>query len=147
MTNDDGQGNERQTKKQRSSARKKDLFELLSRLPEKPPTLPAKSDEKALAEQNELERAGRELDHDLKRNKLEHLKLLLNQRQEFAKYFFRLALGWLLFVAAVILLNGFSFAGFSMSDAVLMFLLGTGTVNVLAPAYMVAKYLFGKPDK
>ena len=63
-------------------------------------------------------------------------------RYGYANIFIRIAIGWLAFVGIIVLANSVDGCPFSISDEVIMVLLGTATVNVLAPAVLLAKYLF-----
>ena len=67
------------------------------------------------------------------------------KRYRYANFFVGIALGWLVFVGLIIIANGFKDFPFSLSDRVIMLLLGTATINVLAPAVLLAKYLFRNP--
>ena len=64
------------------------------------------------------------------------------KRYSYANIFIRIAVGWLVFVGIIVLANGFDGSPISISDKVIMMLLGTATANVLAPAILLAKYLF-----
>ena len=69
------------------------------------------------------------------------------QRKKYARYFVAISSLWLVFVAIVIFLDAWSIFSFALGENVLIALLGTATLKVLAPAYLVAKYLFGdSPD-
>ena len=96
-------------------------------------------------ETRELELEGKK--HQIRLFKLsaDHEEQLLKQRGDFAKKFVWIAIGWLVFVGLIVSLSAVSVVPVTLSDAVMMFLLGTATTNVLAPAFLFAKYLFGKP--
>ena len=64
------------------------------------------------------------------------------KRYGYANIFIWIAVGWLIFVGLIVVANGFQGCPFSLHDRVVMLLLGTATVNVLAPAGLLAKYLF-----
>lgn len=67
------------------------------------------------------------------------------KRYRYANTFTGLAIGWIVFVGAVILLkgfNGFQEYTFVVSDGIVLMMLGTAMVNVLTPAYLLARYLF-----
>ena len=64
------------------------------------------------------------------------------KRYHYANIFVWIALGWLIFVGLIVISTGFADCPFSLSDRVVMLMLGTATVNVLAPAILLAKYLF-----
>ena len=49
---------------------------------------------------------------------------------------------WLIFVGLATVASSVEQPYFHFSDAVILALLGTGTLNVLAPAVILAKYLF-----
>ena len=69
---------------------------------------------------------------------------LRGQRLKFANWFAWLAAGWLVFVAIVTVVALFG-PVLRDPDYVLRTILGASTVHVLGPAYLLAKYLFGKP--
>ena len=82
----------------------------------------------------------------------EEQELRNTQRYKFARYFLQLAVAWLVFVAAMVALNGLSSVPyfslpFALSDNVVMFLLGSSTFKILGPAFLVARYLFTSPRK
>ena len=67
------------------------------------------------------------------------------KRYRYANTFTWIAIGWIVFVGAVILLKGFGGYqeySFEISDGIVMMMLGTAMVNVLTPAYLLARYLF-----
>jgi len=64
------------------------------------------------------------------------------KRYKYANYFMIAAFSWLLFVAIIVLVSRIEGSPLSLSDTVLVALLTTATVNVLAPAFLLAKYLF-----
>ena len=66
-----------------------------------------------------------------------------SERKTYAGRIFRLLIVWLCVVASILLLRGFSqFSLFSLSDAVLMTLIGSTTASVVGIFIIVAKYLF-----
>ncbi len=66
------------------------------------------------------------------------------QRLKFGKWIFRLVCAWLGFVAVLIALSGWRLGNFTLSDSVLIALLGTTTVNVIGVLLAVTGYLFPK---
>ena len=65
-----------------------------------------------------------------------------DKRYTYANIFVGIALGWLIFVGLIVLLSGLDIIPLSLSDTAIVTLLGTATVNILAPAILLAKYLF-----
>ena len=71
----------------------------------------------------------------------------LTERKKYAGRIFWLVVGWIVAIFAVIVLQGFSDkTGFSISDNVLMTLIGGTTINILGIFIVVANYLFPKPN-
>ena len=64
------------------------------------------------------------------------------KRYKYADAFMKISVSWLVFVACATAASGIHYIKFSLSDAVLLSLIGTSIVNVLAPAVLLAKYLF-----
>jgi uncharacterized membrane protein YhdT len=97
-------------------------------------------DERARAEERDLSNE----EHSLH---LQALRQDLEERKRYAVLIFRLVVGWLIFVALVILLQGFlgPHRWFQVSDPVLLAMFGTTTVNVIGTLFVVANYLF--PNK
>lgn len=63
------------------------------------------------------------------------------QRKEYANKFITIAVCWLIFIGIIIVANGIHF-WFSVDNIIILALLGTSLVNILAPAVLLAKYLF-----
>jgi hypothetical protein len=59
---------------------------------------------------------------------------------------FWLLVGWLLAVVGVMTLQGFGFWGFKLDKSIIITFITTTTVNVLSLGYIVANYLFPKPQ-
>lgn len=68
----------------------------------------------------------------------------IKERKKYAKLFFILACSWLLLIIGIVVLDGFHFQGFNLSDRVTLTLIGSTTVNLLGILYAVANYLFPK---
>ena len=66
----------------------------------------------------------------------------IDERKMYAQLIFVLIVGWIVAILAVVLLQGFSFKGFEISDKVLMTLIGGTTINILGIFIIVANYLF-----
>lgn len=70
---------------------------------------------------------------------------MLTMRKVFASLLFALSLGWLIFIGKVVWVSGKGFTGgdpFKLSDAVLIALITTTTVNVLGLFFAVTRWLF-----
>jgi hypothetical protein len=65
-------------------------------------------------------------------------------RKKYSHRIFIITSGWLGFVILILLFQGFKLFNFSLSNPVLMALLGTTTVNVLGFFVIVIQYLFNK---
>lgn len=70
------------------------------------------------------------------------LKKDIKNRERYAKYLFALICVWLFLVLSLVFLSGCSKVQFQLSDSVLMFLLGTTTLNVVGLFWIVTSYLF-----
>jgi hypothetical protein len=71
-------------------------------------------------------------------------QLDLSLRGAFTWIIFGLVLIWLFFVGGVIVAAGFKWNAFTISDAVLLGLLGTTTANIVGLFLVVTNYLFPK---
>lgn len=71
-------------------------------------------------------------------------------REERLKYgdrAFYLVVSWLIAVGVVVVLHGFKVCGFSLSDPVLVTLVGSTTVSVIGIFLIVANYLFPRTPR
>ena len=108
----------------------------------KPPSqVPAKNPDPETSEANEaLKRAYNELVN-------RQLEQDITERKKYANRSFWLVVGWIVAIFAIIVLQGFSAkTGFSISDTVLMTLIGGTTINILGIFIVVANYLFPKTN-
>ncbi len=69
------------------------------------------------------------------------------KRFSYAKVFIGNSIGWLVFLAAVLVLHGIESVKFTLPTSVLNALLVTTTINVLGPYFLIAKYLFNGNGK
>ncbi len=81
---------------------------------------------------------------DLHRVEIESRKQDIGERKRYAKAVFLLICTWLLALFLVLGLQGFKTGGFSLSDSVLLALVGGTTVNVIGIFIVVVSYLFPK---
>lgn len=65
------------------------------------------------------------------------------QRVGFAWIFVGIAITWIVGEYVLLILSGITTNDFSLADSVIIAMLGVGTANVLGPAFMLSKYLFG----
>ena len=99
-------------------------------------------------EADELTRKERlDLDLEAKAQEIKSQQLDITQREEYAKLIYKLIMWWLVAILGIVLLQGFgSICGFfSISDKVLITLIGGTTINVLGLFAIVANYIFRKP--
>ena len=102
----------------------------------------------ARADAEDFDKRARE--ETLRRLKHENkqLKQDRRERRRYARQFFYLACSWVLFLATLLVFQGFqaysSISPFLLSDNVLIAVMGSTTVNVLGILYVVATYLFPK---
>lgn len=104
-------------------------------------------EERHRREHGEYQLEESEAEAEVAQTRAEEQKQRMAQRKRYARYFVLGAFGWVMLTFLVLLFNGFGWWGFELSDTLLMVMLGTGTVNVLAPAYLVARFLFGGTDE
>lgn len=89
-----------------------------------------------------VDQRSRVLDNKHKEEDLERKKQDRYQRKTFALRIFVLLCIYLLVVGILLALSGFSCISFSLSDTVLITLLGTSSANVITLFAIVTKYLF-----
>nr|WP_314773241.1 hypothetical protein [uncultured Porphyromonas sp.] len=89
-----------------------------------------------------VDQQSRVLDNEHKAEDLERKKQDRDQRKTFALRIFVLLCVYLLVVGILLALSGFSCIPFSLSDTVLITLLGTSCANVIALFIIVTEYLF-----
>jgi hypothetical protein len=75
---------------------------------------------------------------------LSGIKQDIEQRKAYASRFFVLSCAWIAIITAFVLMDGLSAWSFKISDAVILALIGSTTVNILGVLYVVANYLFPK---
>ena len=63
-------------------------------------------------------------------------------RYKYANQFMRISSLSLIFVGSMVIADGSLSIGFDLSDPVIIALLGTALSTVLAPTYLLAKYIF-----
>ena len=82
--------------------------------------------------------------------RIRQLEQNIAERKKYANRIFYLVCSWLCFVGALVLLNGvqdwFTFIPFHLSDAVLIALITTTTINVIGVFLFVVRYLFPKDN-
>ena len=69
----------------------------------------------------------------------------IEERKKYAHRIYCMISVWLGGVFVILLLAGFNFLSFRVSDSVLLAVIGSTTVNVLGLFYIVTNYLFPKP--
>lgn len=83
-------------------------------------------------------------DRETQRENLHSRRQDREERKRYAKWIYRLAVGWLGFVGVLFL--GCGLGLLSLSDSVLIALATTTTIKVLALLLYVTKYLFPSPS-
>lgn len=68
----------------------------------------------------------------------------INLRKDFASKIFWLVICWLVAMLAILVLEGFKIGDFSLSNSVVLALIGSSTLNILGLLYVVTHYLFPK---
>jgi hypothetical protein len=97
---------------------------------------------KDAADDRELERNMRKDQHD---RQMQTIDNILEARKTYANKIFCLICAWLTAAGGVLLLTGYHWkTGFTLSDKVLLMLIGGTTVNVLGIFTIVANFLFPK---
>lgn len=123
-------------------------------------SLPAETDIKAESSSSvqeeeqsyDLEKQKSELDkRRIEINKsqaeLDDLRQDIKLRKRFAWAGYWMSIGWLIAILHIIISDGLHLWSFSLSDSVLLALIGTTTANVLGVLYIVMRYLFDKKGK
>ena len=95
-----------------------------------------------LTSHEEEDLIGRRLENQLKDEKLKGVVQDREARKEFADRLFNFLKWFLLIVLLIVLLNGFCFTFFEISDAALVALLTTTTANIIGIFAFVVRYLF-----
>lgn len=72
----------------------------------------------------------------------EELSDYLDLRRMYGKWILIATLSWITAIIVIVFLQGFKIEGFSLSDSVLLTLLGTTIANVVGLFILVVKYLF-----
>ena len=83
-----------------------------------------------------------ELDKGIKLAYLNTLNQNNAERKKYARHIFFFTCGWATSIVGIILLDGFSWKCFYLSDSVLITLITTTTVNFFGFFLLVTKYLF-----
>ena len=83
-----------------------------------------------------------DLEYERKKAELEHLKDHFQQRKKYARRILNLTCAWIFAVFALLLLDGFAWKGFHLSDSIILTALGTTTANIVGVLVIVAKYFF-----
>lgn len=91
------------------------------------------------------EKEKRDLEHERKEAELDSYKQDTLERKRYATRIFLLICGWLISLFVVLFFQGLSVWEFSLTDPVLLALIGGTTANVLGIFIIVTRYLF--PDK
>jgi hypothetical protein len=76
---------------------------------------------------------------------LQSIELNLQHRKQYARSLFFLLVFWLIALLVAVFFQAFGAWGFKLSDAVLIALLSTSTVNIVGLYMVVAKYIFPGP--
>ena len=81
----------------------------------------------------------------------QHNKLVLQDhsqniklRKEFATKIYWLVIGWVAAILAILILEGFRICNFSLTNSVMLALIGSSTLNIVGLLYVVTHYLFPK---
>lgn len=81
-------------------------------------------------------------DLERERAKTKEIEDRNKHRYKYAGQFMRISSFSLFLVGAMVIADGFTSIAFDLSDTVIVALLGTALSTVLAPTYLLAKYLF-----
>ena len=84
----------------------------------------------------------KKLETELRKEHLENKKQDRIERKEFADKLFTFLIGFLICVLLVVLLDGFKFICFELTDTVLLAILTTTAANIIGIFVFVVKYLF-----
>ncbi|MGA2561870.1 MAG: hypothetical protein ABSF17_19535 [Terracidiphilus sp.] len=83
-----------------------------------------------------------DLDYERQKAELENLIDHQKQRKKFAGRIFYLTCAWITAVFGVLILDGFSWRGFHLSDSIVLAALGTTTANIIGVLLIVTNYFF-----
>lgn len=89
---------------------------------------------------------GNQFENDLRKERLDGLKQNREQRGMYAPLIIWLPVGWVAAVLLIVLFSGISIVPFSLSDEILMALIGSMTLSVFRPLLVVTDYLFSKRE-
>ena len=101
------------------------------KIPEKTELVPTKPDTQTAQHQKDLQDA-----------QLESFKQGIELKAKFSFRIFLLVIIWLAVVLLIIVFNGYGAWGFSLSDSVVITLIGSTTANILGLLVIVLKYVF-----
>lgn len=96
--------------------------------------------EAKVADAGEQER--RALDNAKRRAEIENLDQVRDERKKYASRVYWLVVVWLAVIGFILVLQGFGFREFNLSDNVVLMLIGTTTGSVVGIFLIVANYLF-----
>ena len=97
--------------------------------------LDSRPDEQSKREIQNLKRAKQAVE-------IEDARQDLEERKKYARFTFWLVSGWLIFIAATILLQGFRAWGFSLDYKIIIAVIGGTTTSTVGLFLVVARYLF-----
>ena len=85
---------------------------------------------------------GQSFEDDKRQEELASQRQLRAQRKLYGKLIIWLPIGWVAAVLILVLLSGLEVAPFGLSDQILMSLIGSMTLSVFRPLFIVTNYLF-----
>lgn len=83
--------------------------------------------------------------------RIQEFEELIGVRKKYAKWIFAITIIWLVFVAFVIIVQGYRICTFTLSNGVMIAIITTSTANILGLLYIVLRFVynpnFGLPDR
>jgi hypothetical protein len=101
-----------------------------------PAVLPSQPDAASKKEQDEYDKEAKHLQNI-------GLGQDIRARKKYAFRIFALVASWITAILAILLVQGFGYKGFHLSDNVLLAAIGSTTANIIGVLLIVIKYLFG----
>lgn len=87
-----------------------------------------------------------DLDRSAKRALVEGFRQDTRERKKYAKNIYRLTVGWLGLMGAIVIAQGFGIDDFHLDNSVLISLVTTTTAGIVGLLLVVVKYLFRSKD-
>lgn len=91
---------------------------------------------------NETKTAQEDLEKSYRAEIIKDIKQNREEREKYARWTFRLVIGWIIVIFILIFFKGFSLSGFDLSDTVIVALIGGTTANIISVLVIIMNFLF-----